>query len=67
MGEKTYNFVPLATILGGFAVMIIDGFFEEFNVNEGMFTAIIYAGLGSAAAIGVTKFWNFTRREKKED
>jgi hypothetical protein len=67
MKDKTLHFVPLATIIGGFIVMVLDGFYPEFNVNEGMFTAMIYAGLGSSAAIGVTKFWNFTRREKTDD
>lgn len=65
--SKTSKFVPLATIVGGFVIMVLDGFFEEFNVNEGFFTALVYAGLGSSAAVGVTKFWNFTRRDKKDD
>ena len=67
MKDKTINFVPLATIIGGFVVMVLDGFDVGFKVNEGMFTAMIYAGLGSSAAIGVTKFWNFTRRTEKKD
>lgn len=68
MKDKTINFVPLATIIGGFIIMVLDGLEGvEFSVNEGMFTAMIYAGLGSSAAIGVTKFWNFTRRTEKKD
>jgi len=61
---KTRKFVPLATIIGGFVILIINGFFPtEFTVNEGMFTALIYAGLGSSAAVGFATYW----KGKKDD
>lgn len=55
---KTRKFVPLATIVGGFVILVINGFFPtEFTVNENMFTALIYAGLGSSAAVGFAQYW----------
>lgn len=61
---KTRKFVPLATIIGGFVIVIINGFFPtEFTVNEGMFNALIYAGLGSSAAVGFAKHWKSKKDE----
>jgi len=54
---KIKTFVPLATVIGGFVILIIDGFVPEFNPNEGMFTALIYAGLGASAAVGFAKYF----------
>ena len=62
---KTRKFVPLATIIGGFVVVIIDGLNNiDFTVNEGMFSALVYAGLGSSAAVGFAQYW---KRSKKPD
>ena len=62
---RTRKFVPLATIIGGFLILFIDGMHDiAFTVNEGMFTAVMYAGLGSSAVVGGVTAW--TKGKKKE-
>jgi len=54
---KTIKIVPLTTIFLGFIVLIIGGFIPEFTPDTSVFTALIYAGLGSSAAVGFSKYW----------
>lgn len=54
--SKVSKFIPVATIIGGFLIAILDAYTEaDFNPN--LVTAIIYAGLGSSAAVGFSKYW----------
>jgi len=49
--SKVSKFIPLATIIGGFVITILDAYTEaDFNPN--LVSALIYAGLGSSAAVG---------------
>lgn len=54
---KTRKFVPLATIIGAFAIMILEAAIQGFEVDSNKFTAIVYAGLGSSAAVGFASYW----------
>jgi len=54
--SKVSKFIPLATIIGGFTIAILDAYTDaEFNPN--LVTALIYAGLGGSAAVGFSKYW----------
>jgi len=54
---KTSKFVPLTTIIAGFIILIISGFIDSFNPDSSVFSALIYAGLGSSAAVGFAKYY----------
>ena len=54
---KTRKFVPLATIIGAFAIMILEAAIQGFEVDSSKFTAVIYAGLGASAAVGFATYW----------
>lgn len=54
--SKVSKIIPIVTIIGGFTIAILDAYTEaEFNPN--FITALIYAGLGSSAAVGFSKYW----------
>lgn len=61
---KTRKFVPLATIIGAFLIMILEAAISDFQVDSTKFTAVVYAGLGSSAAVGFASYW---KRDKKLD
>lgn len=53
---KVRKFVPLATIIGAFAVMLIETF-TGYEVDPNKFQAIVYVGLGGSAAVGISRYW----------
>lgn len=61
---RTRKFVPLATIIGAFAIMILEAAITDFKVDSDKFTAVIYAGLGSSAAVGFATYW---KKGKNDD
>ncbi len=55
--SKVSKFVPLATIIGGFIIVFVSGYDVNFKPDTGLVSALIYAGLGSSAAVGFSKYW----------
>jgi hypothetical protein len=54
--SKTSKIIPLATIIGGFTIAILDAYTDG-DFNPQLITALIYAGLGGSAAVGFSKYW----------
>jgi|APSaa5957512535_1039671.scaffolds.fasta_scaffold13335_3 hypothetical protein len=54
--SKVSKFIPVITICGGFTIAILDAYTEA-RFNPNLVTALIYAGLGSSAAVGFSKYW----------
>lgn len=54
--SKVSKLIPLITIIGGFIVAGLDAYTDA-DFNPGLVTALIYAGLGSSAAVGFSKYW----------
>ena len=61
---KTRKFVPLATIIGAFIILGLEAAFDWFTVDSAKFQAVVYAGLGSSAAVGFAMNW---KKDKKDD
>jgi len=53
---KILKAIPLVTVVGAFIVAGLDAYTEA-KFNSSIVTAIIYAGLGSTAAVGFSKYW----------
>ena len=54
--SKTSKFIPLCTILGGLFIAVLDAYTDA-KFDSGLVSAIVYAGLGSSAAVGFSKYW----------
>ena len=54
--SKISKLIPMITIVGGFFIVILDAYTDA-TFNPNLVTALIYAGLGSSAAVGFSKYW----------